>query len=123
MDVEEACCADVYSDGEIKPIFQEGSYIPGKQRQGGQSAARFAANRDNEITQWFKKIDRTLMEVKRESIILGINFVYKNRFLNTLHTYNQQKIKDIRKTEYTNLTGVYQMVNVLEQEKKNPSPS
>ena len=117
MDVDECCCADVMSDGEIKIIFQDSSYIPGKQRQGGQSAARFAANRENAVVQWFKKIDGELMNVKRENIILGISFVYKNKFLKLLHTYNQAKIKDIRKTEYTNVTGIYDMVNVLEREK------
>lgn len=117
IDYEECCCADVYSDGEIKVLFQERSFVDGKMRVGGQSAKRFAQNRDNAITLWFKKIDKLLMELKDKEIYLGISFVYKNRFINTLHTYNKQKIKKINKTEYTNITGIYQFINKLESKK------
>jgi len=34
-----------------------------------------------------------------------------------LSTYNKQKIKERRNTEYSGITGIYQMVNVLEKEK------
>jgi peptide subunit release factor 1 (eRF1) len=104
----------VYSDGEIKVLFQERSFVDGKMRVGGQSAKRFAQNRDNAITLWFKKVDGLLMELKDKEIYLGISFVYKNRFIDTLHTYNKQKIKKVNKTEYTNITGIYQYINRLE---------
>jgi len=117
LDYDECCCADVYSDGEIKILFAEKSFVPHKHRKGGQSAQRFSQNRDNAITLWFKEINQRLMPIDRE-IHLGISFVYKNRFLKGLHTYNRARIKEIHSMEYPTLSGIYQYVSKMEAKKK-----
>lgn len=117
IDLEECCCADVYSDGEIQVLFQKHSEVPHKHRKGGQSAARFARIRDNEITLWYKRINEWLKSVDNE-IEVGINQIYKKRFLNKLSTYNKEKINRMSSTEYSNITGIYQYMNKINEEKK-----
>jgi len=116
VDLSECTYADIYSDAEIKIIFQDRSDVPNKHHKGGQSAARFARCRDNEITQWFKSINEKLKNV-RDEIYLGINSVYQRRFIKTLTTYNQQKIKEVRGTEYTDLSGIFQYMKKLDEER------
>jgi len=118
VDYDCCCCADVYSDGEIKVLFEEHSAVPHKHNKGGQSKDRFRRIRDNEITLWFKRINEYLKPINSD-VKLGISSVYKNRFLKTLNTYNKEKIKRVTKTEYSNLSGIYQYINKLENEKNN----
>lgn len=119
IDLNECFCGEVYSDGEIKRRFEIHSEVPNKHKKGGQSADRFARIRENEITLWFKRINEYMKPLKAEKINLGISFVYKSRFLKHLSTYNLNKINRIEKIEYGGLTGVYQYVNKLEEEKGN----
>ena len=114
VDLDECYCADVYSDGEIVKRFGEHSSVPNKHKKGGQSAQRFARIRENEIVHWFKRINEYMKPIKNE-IYLGISFVYKKRFLNYLNTDNQNKIKEIRRNEYSGLTGIYQYINKLNE--------
>jgi len=116
VDYNDCCCADVYSDGEIKVLFQEASRIHGKTRAGGQSAERYARNRQIQITQWFKKINDYLSDVKTKFKI-GISPIYQRRFFNTLSTRNKSYVSEIRNTEYSNLSGIYQFVNKLNAER------
>lgn len=116
IDLSEYAFGKVYSDGEIEIIFKDTSLIASKHRQGGQSALRFQKNRDNAITEYFKEINERLKNVDGE-VILGINSVYYNRFIENLNTYNQQKIKEQRGIEYSGVTGVYQMLSCIEKEK------
>lgn len=66
---------------------------------------------------WFKRINEYLKSVNGE-ITVGISPIYQSRFESYLNTYNQQKIKQFHNTEYANLSGIYQMVSKLEQEKQ-----
>lgn len=116
LDLDECCCADVYSDGEIKVKFQAHSGVPHKHKKGGQSAQRFARIRDNKITLWFKRINEYLKNVEGP-IKIGVNSIYKNRLLKKLSTYNKEKIKEITSTEYSNLSGIYQYISKIEQNK------
>jgi len=118
VDLDECYCADVYTDGEIVKRFSEHSAVPHKMKKGGQSAARFARIRDSEITLWFKRVNEYLKKIDSE-IYLGINFMYKRRFLSYLSTYNKEKIKEIHKNEYNGLTGIYQFISKLESDKGN----
>lgn len=119
MDLCECFCAKVMSDGEIKKLIHLHSEVPKKHKKGGQSAARFSRIRENEITLWFKRINEYLKDVKEDNIYLGISFVYQSRFLKHLSTYNKDKIGRIEKNEYGGITGVYQYINKLENEKSN----
>ena len=110
VDVNDCCCAEVYSDYSLNILFQKHSVVPNKHKKGGQSAARFSRIRDNEITQWYKKIDDYLKSVDGE-IRLGINSIYKKRFIDTLSTYNQNKITLTTSTEYADISGIYQYIN------------
>lgn len=116
MDLDEAYCARIYSDGEIEKVFELHSEVPHKHRKGGQSAQRFERIRDNEITLWYKRINEYLKTVEGD-IYCAINFVYKNRFYKTLSTYNKQKIVQFDKNEYGGLTGIYQYLNLLQNAK------
>lgn len=117
LDVEQCCCADIYSDGEINVLFKEHSEVPHKHRKGGQSAARFSRIRQNEIILWFKRINEYLKKIDSE-IYVGINSIYASKFKKYLNTYNLQKIKHIDSTEYTDLSGIYQYFNRLKENGK-----
>lgn len=116
IDLDEAYCANVYSDSEIVKIFDLSSGVDKKQRSGGQSAPRFARIRDNQITHWFKRLDEYLKKVDQE-LCVAISPIYKNRFEKHLSTYTKQKITRYDNTEYSGLSGIYQYINKLENEK------
>jgi len=116
IDLSECCYANVHSDGEIEILFEEKSIVPNKHSKGGQSKARFERCRENEITQWFKSVDSKLMHIEGEFIV-GISQMYYKRFVKHLHTYNKQKIKKHYTNEYSGLTGVYNLLNTLNNEK------
>jgi len=116
VDYDEAYFAEVYTDGEIKKIFSEQSYVPKKHKKGGQSAARFARIREEKIKQWFKKINELLKSSEGE-IIIGISSIYQNHFKKYLSSSNQRKILSWEKSEYSSLSGIYQMINKKEKEK------
>lgn len=118
VDVNDCCCAEVYSDGGFQVIFQKHSSVPNKHKKGGQSAARFSRIRDNEITRWYKKIDDWLSNVDGE-VRLGINSIYQRRFMDTLNTYNQNKITQTTSTEYADLSGIYQYMNKIRDGRLN----
>jgi len=113
LDYDEACYCDVYSDGEMDIKWKLHSEVPHKHRKGGQSAARFSRIRDNEITQWFKRINEYMKKLDGK-IYLGMSKIYYNRFLKNLSTYNKEKIKVRMNCEYSGVTGVYQMINKIE---------
>lgn len=117
VDFNDCCCADVYSDSEIKYHFSLHSEVPHKMKVGGQSAKRFSRIRENEIVLWFKKINEYLKSVNSE-LYIGISPIYEKRFLSYLSTYNKQKIKEINNTEYSNKCGIYQYINFLENKRK-----
>jgi len=114
VDYDEAYCAKVYSDAEIVQVFHEKSYVPKKHKCGGQSAARFARIRQEKIKHWFKEINCLLKNVDGE-IIIGMSSMYRNQFKHYLSTYNLDKIIRWEKSEYNNLSGIYQMVTLLEK--------
>ena len=117
LDLSECYFADVYSDSEIKCIFNKQSMIPNKHKKGGQSAKRFAQNRQNAIVQCFKKINLMLKECKQEKIHLGISPIYQKRFMKYLSTNNINRIIHFQPIEYTNISGIYQYVSSLEKDK------
>jgi peptide subunit release factor 1 (eRF1) len=85
---------------------------------GGQSAKRYAQNRENEITAWFKKVNRFLME-QEGPIYVDISWVYYNRFHELLHPYNQKKIRFHTHTGYSGDCGVRQMISKVEEYERN----
>lgn len=116
VDYSECYCANVYSDGEISKLFSATSLVPNKMRVGGQSAARFQRCRQNEIKQWFKKIDQMLFPVQGD-VIIGISNVYYSFFRKHLRSQNIEKIKKQVSTGYSGLTGIYDMINTLQPKK------
>ena len=116
LDYDECCFAEVYTDGEIKVIFQAHSSVPHKHGKGGQSQQRFQRIRDSEITLWFKRINEYLKDIDGE-IIAGISPVYRRRFKRYLNTYNKEKIIEWKNTEYSSLCGIHQMISRLEKER------
>jgi len=118
VDLTDAICCDIYSTGEIKTIFNLHSEVPGQHKTGGQSAQRFSRIRDQEIIKWYKRINEYLKPIENRDIKLAINFVYKNRFLKYMHTYNKSKFKEFEKFEYSGMNGIYQYINKVEYQKK-----
>ena len=116
VSTDEVILCDVFSDGEIVKLYSDTSIVPHKMRPGGQSAHRFAQNRENAIVQWYKEINEKLKEYDRE-ILLGINWINYKKFLSYLSTYNQAKIKEQISNEYDGLPGVYDMINRIERSK------
>lgn len=113
VDSQECTFAQIYSDGEMRPIFEWLSYVPNKQKCGGQSALRFARAREGAILAWYRKINEHLKTIQGD-IVLGMNPVYQRRFLDNLSTYNRQKVTRIETSEYCNWAGVSQMFNKLQ---------
>lgn len=111
VDLSEAYCANIYDDGEIEKRFQFNSEVGNKHHQGGQSAQRFARIREQQITLYFKKINEKLKDVKNDFIV-GINFIYRNRFNKHLSTENKNKLIKFEGIEYGGLTGCYQFRNM-----------
>lgn len=116
VDYEECYMAKVYSDGEIEKIWHDTSLVPHKMATGGQSQHRYAQIRENEIVSWFKDINEIMKTINGE-VILGISSIYYSKFEKCLSTYNKQKIKERHTIEYNGLTGIYQMVNKLNNHK------
>ena len=112
LDYGEVTCADVYSDSEVVVLMNKKSNVPGKHKTGGQSAQRMERLRDGEIKLWFKDINRYIMTLDRE-ITLGISTHYYNTFKKHLHTYSKEKIKKQLPCEYSNLSGVYDLINKI----------
>lgn len=117
FDLDEACLARVWSDGEIEKLFADQSLVPHKMKPGGMSANRFQHGRDDAIKEWFKKLNEVLMRVDAERVVVGCSSIYFKRFFDGLHSYNRAKIGEQRTIEYSGLTGVYQLVKALEAEK------
>ena len=113
LDYGEATVADVYSDAEVVTLFSKTSNVPGKHKTGGQSAARMERCRDNEIKLWFKELNSYLLSLDRDEVVLGISDHYYNRFKKTLHTYSLEKISKQVSTGYSNLSGIYEVINIL----------
>jgi len=113
LDLTEAYCADVYTDAEIVKRFSDTSLVPGKIKPGGQSAKRYSQNRQNAITQWFKEINRALLNLNRDNITVCMNDYYYKRFKKYMHTYVKEKVK--RKASYnaSGLSGVYDVLNQI----------
>ena len=76
LDLQEAYCANVFTDGGIEKIFDIHSTIPNKQRQGGQSQRRFERVREGCIIEWFKRLNEYLKKIN-DRIYIGVSFVYK----------------------------------------------
>lgn len=107
----------MYSDGEIKVLFEDNSDVQNQHKSGGQSSVRFERNRQIEINKWFKELNDKLMKTNREFYV-GCSSIYYNRFLEKLHTYNKAKIKEQITNSYSNLAGIYEMINILNYRKK-----
>jgi len=106
VDIKEATLATIYSDLSFKIHWEKKSGIHGKFKAGGQSAQRFARQREEAIGHWFKRLGEM---IGKEQLTLGINKIYYDRFLEK----SKCNVLDRVDSEYTDLSGVYQLVNSL----------
>ena len=111
IDLTECYCAKIYDDGEIEKVFEINSDVGNKHQQGGQSAQRFSRIREQQITTYFKRINEKLKRLK-EKIVIGINFIYKNRLNKSLSTEVKNNILRWDTTEYGGISGVNQFRNI-----------
>ena len=119
IDLTEAYCSKIYSDGEIEKIFEISSGVPSKIKAGGQSARRYARIREQKIVEYFKRINERLSDVESKFII-GISFVYQNRLEKYLSTENKKKIIKFTSIEYSGFTGCHQLRNMEMKIKSEP---
>ncbi len=114
FDYHDCYFAKIYSDYDFNIIFKKKSNVPPKIRAGGQSAARFGRVRQEEIKKWFKKLNSLITSVEG-TFHVGTSSIYYKQFYDILDTYNQQKIISRINSEYSDLSGVYQMINKLRE--------
>lgn len=92
-------------------IYHNKSFIPGKHRDGGQSAARFARAREELIKSWLKDIAAIIKKTDKHPIILGGPGRTKIGLLNHLGHEQRLRIVDIVGCEYTCYGGILQVKN------------
>lgn len=112
VDYKHCCFAKIYNDYGFEIVFEKDSRVQGKQRQGGQSAARFGRIREEVIKQWFKKVN-DLLDSINGNLVVGCSSVYYKQFYNTLSPNNKDKIAERVDSEYSDASGVYQRINRL----------
>jgi len=108
IDTRECTIARV-SKYSTEIIFKDTSFIPGKHRKGGQSAQRFARNREELIKSWMKDIASVIKGLESLPIILGGPGRTKNKVLDYLGMKDKKKIVAIIGCEYTCYGGILQV--------------
>ena len=68
MDTNE-CTIGKLEGTRITTLWNKKSYIQGKNRKGGQSAARFERLRNEAVKQWYKTIARNLSETHFGTVV------------------------------------------------------
>ncbi|RZN72306.1 MAG: peptide chain release factor 1 [Candidatus Methanolliviera hydrocarbonicum] len=100
------------------------SNVPGKQRKGGQSAARFSRLRLIAINEFYKRIGEAASNVYLKGdwedfrgIFIGGPSPTKEEFVKGeyLHYALQKKILGVFDVSYTDESGLYELVNKLSQ--------
>jgi len=112
----------------VEPLRYLTSNVPGKHRQGGQSARRFERLREIAIHEFYKRIGDAASEIflsidpkELEGILIGGPSPTKEEFVkgNYLHHELQKKILGLFDVSYTDDTGLYELIEnaseVLEQ--------
>ena len=117
FDTSECYFAGIMSDGEIKTIYKDSSWIDNSHKNGGYSAARYGRIRNEQIKAWHKKIVEEIDNNNKE-FYLDSSFVNKT-LLEKQFTY---KTKSLYKGSYSSgysgtITGVHQTIKLKEQER------
>jgi len=102
----------------IVPLVKTHSHIPGKMKAGGQSAVRFARNREIAVKEHFKKVADHMKEQffgmdGLKGILVGGPGPTKYEFVegNTITTDLKKKIIGIRDLSYTDEFGLNELVD------------
>ncbi|RXE56686.1 peptide chain release factor 1 [Methanoculleus taiwanensis] len=106
----------------IEPISGVTSTVPGKQRKGGQSAARFQRLRLIAINEYYKKVGERASDVfmaekdffeRFKGVLIGGPTPTKEEFANGeyLHHELQKRITGLFDVAYTNENGLYELVD------------
>jgi len=117
MDKREATIA-ILKGKTIVPLVKEDSMVPGKMRAGGQSAMRFAQNRELAAKEFYRKIgdimkNQFLMMEELKGIIVGGPGPTKYEFVDGNHITNEvkKKIIAIKDITYTDEFGLQELVD------------
>lgn len=120
MDKREATIA-ILKGKTIVPLVKEDSMVPGKMRAGGQSAMRFAQNRELAAKEFYRKIgdimkNQFLMMEELKGIIVGGPGPTKYEFVDGNHITNEvkKKIIAIKDITYTDEFGLQELVDKSE---------
>jgi len=103
----------------IIPVISKTSNVPGKFKAGGQSAARFARNRELAAKEFYKKIadymkDEFLGKKHLKGILLGGPGPTKEEFMGYIHTELKNKIIAVKDLGYTGDFGLKELLEKSE---------
>ena len=99
----------------IIPLLKTHSEVPGKFRAGGQSAQRFARERENSALQHYKKVadyaqKEFLYNKDLKGLIIGGPGHTKNEFIQQLSDQLQRKIIAVKDLSYTGEFGLQELL-------------
>jgi peptide chain release factor subunit 1 len=107
----------------VVPILKTHSHVPGKFRAGGQSALRFARNREIAVKEHFKKVasllkDQFLMMKELKGILVGGPGHTKYDFVESglITTEVKNKIIGIKDLSYTEEFGLHELLDKSQDE-------
>jgi peptide chain release factor subunit 1 len=125
VDVKEATLA-LLKGKSIVPVKELESYVTGKFKTGGQSATRFAHEREEQIKYFFNKVadimKASFLGIKNlRGIIVGGPGPSKHDFINSgyLPTELQRLIIGVKDVGYTGEQGLHELMNKSEDLLKN----
>lgn len=118
-------CIIGYCDGiSFNPIWKKESFVPRKQDAGGQSEKRFERNRELALLDWFKTINKKLLEIcmndKRniKYLLVGINKCNEFVFFKNMHDYVLRRFLTQDSTGYVSDNGAFELIDKCEDKIK-----
>jgi len=97
----------------ISIIWTKRSHVMGKHTKGGWSQRRFERGREEQLKAWFRTVRDIIIDTwNDEQIIIGCNGLNKNKFINEIPKYLQEKIINIRSVGYTDENGLWELIKI-----------
>lgn len=109
--LDASSCIIAYISNTINILWSEDSFVPKKQRQGGQSSVRFSRNREIALLNWFSKINSKLNEIKPEKLLVGIHESNWSDLESKLSTSIKRSIIARDSVSYNNQNGIQELIN------------
>lgn len=107
------------TDGErITVVWSECSLVPNKHKAGGQSANRFARDRERALKHWLRKvIEKIETTCEGRNIIIGGPGMTKDVMIKDMPVQLRDKIERVGSVGYTDISGLYECLGISRYEK------